>query len=120
MNNNTATLPWPPKELNPNQLRRLHWSVRSKKMSEYKDACYLIAKVSGIKPVKNPLLLIDFYPPNKARRDVDNCLSACKAGIDGLALALGMDDSLFKNYHIRLMDQIGGMVKVRLQENESI
>ena len=112
---NNVTLPWPPKELNPNQLRRLHWAVRSKHMSAYKEACYWLTKEAGMKAVERPLLVVEFYPPNKRRRDVDNCLAACKAGIDGVAEALGIDDSLLKNYHIKLMDQVGGYVKVRLE-----
>lgn len=74
-----------------------------------------MTKEAGMKAVEHPLLMVEFYPPNRQKRDVDNCLSACNAGIDGMAQALGIDDSLLKNYHIKLMDQIGGMVVVTLK-----
>lgn len=56
---------------------------------------------------------IDFYPPDRRRRDEDNAIAAMKHGLDGVANAIGVDDSRFKlvpYFH----EQIGGMVKIRL------
>ena len=35
---------------------------------------------------------ITFYPPDRRKRDLDNMLSAIKYGLDGIALASGVDD----------------------------
>ncbi len=39
---------------------------------------------------------IDFFPPNRARRDDDNAIAAFKAGRDGIADALKVDDARFQ------------------------
>lgn len=47
-------------------------------------------------PADGPIhVTLTFYPPDKRRRDLDGCISACKAYLDGLADALGVDDSRF-------------------------
>jgi crossover junction endodeoxyribonuclease RusA len=38
---------------------------------------------------------ITFCPPDKRRRDLDNIIASFKAGADGIADGLGIDDSLF-------------------------
>lgn len=106
-------LPWPPKELSPNA--RVHWSKRAKAAKAYRHACYVLtkqAKLSFPESAKGLHLWIDFYPPNRIRRDDDNLLSAFKAGRDGIADALGIDDRSFVSHPLVKAD-IGGMVKVR-------
>ena len=44
---------------------------------------------------------ITFIQPDKRRRDRDNLLAAMKSGLDGLAQALGVDDSEFEPVTIR-------------------
>jgi crossover junction endodeoxyribonuclease RusA len=39
---------------------------------------------------------LDFRPPDRRRRDLDNLLASMKAGLDGLADALGVDDSRWR------------------------
>lgn len=39
---------------------------------------------------------IVFVGPDKRRRDLDGCLSAIKSALDGIAQALGVDDSSFR------------------------
>lgn len=58
-------------------------------------------------------LWVDFYPPDRRHRDDDNLIASFKAGRDGIALALGIDDKRFRCYPY-VKNQIGGMVKVRL------
>lgn len=89
-------LPWPPKELNPN--KRMHWTQRNPHKVAYRDACHLLiykAKltVSGEGPIP---FTVDFYPPDKRHRDADNMISSFKAGQDGIANALGVNDRRFK------------------------
>jgi crossover junction endodeoxyribonuclease RusA len=38
-------------------------------------------------------LRFEFFPPDRRRRDIDGCIGALKAAIDGIAEALGIDDS---------------------------
>lgn len=89
------TLAWPPKELHPNS--RIHWAEKSKRTKAYRNAAGWATKASGDKVKGNGSihLHITFYPPNKRRMDLDGCLSAIKAGIDGIADGLGVDDSRF-------------------------
>ena len=52
-----------------------------------------------------------FYPPDRRRRDKDNLVACMKAAIDGLADALGVDDSRF-TYVYAYPEEIGGRVVV--------
>jgi len=87
---NHVILPWPPKELSPNSRKhRLH---TTKFRKGYKTACWAVAKEA--KPDRTKTHLdITFSPPDGRRRDLDNMLGSIKYGLDGLALALGVDDS---------------------------
>lgn len=112
---NQVLLPWPPKVLSPNA--RSHWATKSKAAKAYRYRCFLEAKAVRLAaPVGRVLLSLEFVPPNRQRRDDDNLLAAFKAGRDGLADALGVDDSLFVS-QVRLMtDEVcpGGAVRVTL------
>jgi crossover junction endodeoxyribonuclease RusA len=45
---------------------------------------------------QNLALTITFVMPDKRLRDTDNCLAAAKAGLDGMADALGINDRQFQ------------------------
>lgn len=60
-------------------------------------------------------LWLTFYPPDRRSRDDDNLIASFKAGRDGLALALGIDDKRFVTFPF-VHTQTGGMIKVRLTE----
>ena len=47
-------------------------------------------------PEKNIPVSLVFVAPDKRRRDLDGCLSASKSALDGIAQAMGVDDSRFK------------------------
>jgi len=86
---NTVTLPWPDKKLHPNSRtdRRHTTGIRKR----YKQACWALCKAS--KPDYTLTHLdITFHPPDGRRRDMDNMLGAIKYGLDGMALAMGVDD----------------------------
>lgn len=110
------TLPWPPRVLNPNQ--RAHWAVKAKAAKAYKAACWALAMEAkwpefewdGVSKVN---LWLAFYPPDRRHYDDDNCVRAFKAGRDGVALALGIDDRNFR-MHPLLHTDIGGFVKVKI------
>jgi crossover junction endodeoxyribonuclease RusA len=105
------TLPWPPKELSPNA--RQHWAVLAKAKKAYREACHWQAKAQGARPVQADRLAVRFvfYPPSRRRIDMDNCIARMKAGIDGLADVLRVDDSRWV-MSFEMADSIGGMVKV--------
>ena len=111
------TLPWPPKDLSPNA--RVHWTKKSKAAKAYRNECAWTVKASGSLPafgfVGAIFLEIEFYQPDKRARDLDNMLASIKSGIDGIADALGVNDSRFV-YQIRRAETIGGMVKVAISE----
>lgn len=111
---NEVTLPWPPKELSPNQ--KPHWAKKNKVAQEYKAACGWACKAAKLKAPDTDgkiFVWIDFYPPDRRRRDEDNAIAAMKHGLDGVAKAIGVDDSRFKLVPF-FHEQIAGMVKIRL------
>lgn len=94
----TVELPWPVRPLWPNW--RGHWAKKSVVVSKAKaDACYLTHGAMGfdVLPAGTEKLTvaITFRPPTRRRYDLDNALAACKAALDGIALALHVDDSRF-------------------------
>lgn len=117
-----VTLPWPPKQLSSNA--RLHWSVVSKAKAEYRKACWALALADGAKEFgshwpdgEKRSFHMDFYPPNHRRIDDANTAYRMKAGVDGVADALGVDDRFFRTSY-ELHDQIGGYVKVTIKRND--
>lgn len=112
-------LPWPPAECSPNA--RVHWSKKSRAAKAYRSACHLLAKQAGLRaPVGEALLVVEFVPPDRRRRDDDNLLAMFKAGRDGLADALGIDDNVFAT-QIRVSKETikGGAVRVRIEPVEA-
>ncbi len=112
-----VTLPWPPKELSPNA--RLHWAALSRVKKQYRAACHAQAYMAGIRPgdlgpAKKAAVSLTFYPPDRRARDQDNMMASMKAGLDGLADALGLDDRNFR-VTFDVADAIGGMVKVAIE-----
>lgn len=109
---NPIILPWPPRELHPNS--RTHWAKRAK----HTKACRTragwetkAAKISAPHEGKISVCLV-FCPPDNRRRDLDGCLSASKAFLDGVADGLGVDDSRF-NLSLEMGPVVsGGQVRV--------
>lgn len=103
--------PWPPKELNPNA--RVHWAVKSKHAKQMKQMAWAITMQAKPNITDGVRLEITFLPPTAQRFDIDNCLARCKSLIDGISLAIGIDDSAF---HISISKGepiTGGAVMVR-------
>jgi len=92
------TLPWPDSKLSPNH--RGHWSVVAKAKKSYRQQCKAIALAGGVGCLQGAsgsvLVHLTFVPPDKRRRDLDNLLASMKAGLDGVADAMGIDDSKWK------------------------
>lgn len=92
-------LPWPPKELMPNFKRRKHWSAYWAPTKQYRHTCWALTKAArmglcaGDVPVPCE---ITFHPPDRRKRDDDGMIGAFKAGRDGIADALLIDDNLLR------------------------
>jgi crossover junction endodeoxyribonuclease RusA len=95
-------LPWPPKELTPNFKRRKHWTVYRPFAQWYRRECAWLTKkhliVNGLAsaPAGLRIASVTFYPPDRRKRDDDGMIGAFKAGRDGVADALGVDDHSFR------------------------
>ena len=103
----SITLPWPPKELSPNfRTRSTRWIARVRK--DYRSACAEVAWQRGVQPGRGLRLdRIVFHPPTANIGDVDNYTARTKAGQDGLADAMGVDDKDFND----VPRSIGAVVK---------
>jgi crossover junction endodeoxyribonuclease RusA len=88
------TLPWPPKELSPNA--RTHFHAKARVAKNYREGAFWTA-FDCIAPESGPVhLTIEFRPPDKRKRDLDNMLASTKAGLDGIADALKINDERFE------------------------
>lgn len=114
----TFTLPWPPATLGPNS--RGHWRKGARDRKRFRSACYVTALDQGARTLQMPAdgpiaLTITLHPPCRRRRDLDNAIAAMKAGFDGLADALRVDDSRFTwSQPPKFAEQIGGFVRVEV------
>ena len=96
----TIELPWPVAALSPNH--RSKWdSIKARKTARnYAFAMASnalgplgIAKGSWVGPIAVGII---FHPSIDRERDVDNFQASQKAALDGIALALGVDDKHFR------------------------
>lgn len=86
-------LPWPSPDLSPNA--RIHWAVKAKAVKDARRDATIAARAAGIKRAcaRRASVTLTFSPPDSRRRDTDNMLSSCKGYCDGIADAIGIDDS---------------------------
>lgn len=99
-------LPWPPKELLPNKAHRRygHFGYKRKAKIARTLAWGLTAQALGpllrqYKADGDIVLRYQFQPPMRAGKaaDEDNVMAALKPYRDGIADALGVNDSRFRN-----------------------
>lgn len=86
-------LSWPPRDLHPNS--RPHYHAKASAAKAYREAAYWATKAARVDhghPDEGIPLKVQFYPPDKRRRDLDGMFSSVKAGIDGIADALQLND----------------------------
>jgi crossover junction endodeoxyribonuclease RusA len=114
-------LPWPDKRLTPNAKRRTHWTVyREPARKAREDACILacvsmsLARKKALAATEGKIpVTITFYPPDARHRDDDGMIGAFKHARDGIADALGVDDSRFRpTYHVAEPSKPGRVVVV--------
>jgi crossover junction endodeoxyribonuclease RusA len=112
-----VTLPWPNKVLSPNS--RAHWAVRSNAVGKARhNAFCLVLEQIGRREVEwpRPHLSWEFCPPSRRRYDVDNLIAQHKAAQDGIADALGIDDSRFVSTYQLGSPVKGGAVHVTIRK----
>lgn len=108
-------LSFPHKSLMPNRRLGQHWTkAHAAKVKARDDAFYATKEAMGpAKTAHSPFsgtdgyipLSVLFVTPTRVRRDWDGMAGAFKAQQDGIALALGIDDSRFKPV---LIDWVAG------------
>lgn len=112
-------LDFPPKDLFPNRASGKHWGSLYKLKSDYRESSTWLAKsqLGDWKHNGNPIVLtLAFHMPDKRWRDADNCLAAAKAGIDGLADALMVNDRIFNPIIVqRILGEKPGKLIITLE-----
>jgi len=95
----TIELPFPSSSLMPNRAAGQHWASLHAAKRTARDTAYALTKqaAKALKPMAGDVpLTLTFHAPDRRKRDRDNCLAAAKHQLDGVALALGIDDSQFE------------------------
>lgn len=111
-------LPWPSRDLHPNS--RVHWARKAKatKKARIEAQVATLASRSSLSPIpKNGALAlwVTWYPPDRRKRDDDGLIAAFKASRDGIADALGIDDSRFRVIpYLSDQPRKGGAVEVKI------
>jgi crossover junction endodeoxyribonuclease RusA len=117
-------LPYPPSALNPN--KRLHWAVKRKHTQAYRQKCMLMVwNQIGCQQLREFVIgyigdfkvSITFHKPDNRKRDDDNIIASFKAGRDGVADALSVDDNRFEvSYKVSKENVKGGLVVIEVSK----
>ena len=108
-----VVLPWPCRELSPNA--RVHWAKKARAAKTYGTiAAFEASQLKRPKGLKCVRVVIEFYPPDNRRRDLDNMLASMKPAIDGIAAAIGVDDSKWEISMKKGAAVKGGLVVVEV------
>lgn len=116
MNKADLFLPWPDRSLSPNA--RLHWSKVARAKKSARRAAYYTVLEAGIGKIDADRIRVRylFFPPSNRRYDLDNLIASMKAAGDGIADAIGIDDS---RWHLEIAPrgpiEKNGMVKIELE-----
>lgn len=97
-------LPFPDFSLSPNRKNGKHWTATNKAKNTRKEYAYWATRSALGREIAVTMpksLAVEFIAPTRRKFDLDNALSACKADIDGMCMALGMDDSEFETVILR-------------------
>jgi len=97
----TVTLSLPPKALSPNA--RAHWAAKAKAVQAYRGEAKLLARVAISEAGLDVpagwgdeiMVRATFWFRVERRRDRDNAQASLKSALDGIAEAMGVDDSRF-------------------------
>lgn len=110
-------LPWPDRLLHPNA--RPHWATKAKavKTARVTAGWAVMAETGGKRFASDRAKVrVEFAPPDNRRRDLDGMIASHKAAQDGIADALGVDDSKFEITYSISSPIKGGAVIVTISE----
>jgi crossover junction endodeoxyribonuclease RusA len=112
-----VTLSWPEKVLSPNA--RVHWRVRARAVKVCRSMALWLTREAVGWP-RGPhwasaAVNYTFCPPDKRARDRDNIIASLKSAQDGIADALGIDDSKFQTTYSMGSPVKGGAVIVTIR-----
>lgn len=112
------TLPWPDRKLSPNA--RVHWAQKSRAVKQYRAVARMLTvselNKTGDRPQGDVDIELAFYRPSRRAMDLDNRIASVKAGLDGVADALGIDDHKFRLSAEMMTDtKPGGAVVVTIR-----
>lgn len=100
-----VVLPFPDRRLNPNSAKGTHWAATSALRKKARSDAAWLTRAAGaglhFEPGQELALTITFVQPDRRARDRDNLLAASKPMLDGVADALGVNDSQFEPVTIR-------------------
>jgi crossover junction endodeoxyribonuclease RusA len=115
----SLTLPYPDRDLNPNS--RIHWATKARVTKAARhEAGWAVRRLLKAKPDwQRASVSLTFCPPDERRRDLQNCIGSAKALIDGIADALGIDDSRFDVRYAFGPVTKGGAVVVTIAQLET-
>ena len=111
------TLSWPDKALSPNG--RSHWAAKAKAAKRARSDAFHLAREAGFDTSTfadyggKLHLWIDCYAKTRNYPDADNVLASLKNSLDGIADALGVNDSRFQP-HPFVKVETGGKVVIRI------
>lgn len=114
------TLRWPDRRLSPNS--RTHWAVKAKAARAARLTAFGVTRHAmheqrvSFDGATRLAVAMEFVPPDLRRRDLDNAIAATKNDRDGIADAVGIDDSRFvTSYLLADEPKKGGEVRVTVR-----
>ena len=88
-----VVLPWPHKSLSPNA--RVHHLAKGREVKKHRQWARWATPARLHVEAERLSVAVTFNPPDERRRDRDNLMASVKSFLDGIADALGIDDSRF-------------------------
>lgn len=115
----SVALPWPDRRLHPNG--RIHWAPHAAAKKAARAYAHAItcatstpAQRAALKAAGAVNVSMTFNPPDNRRRDDDGMIASMKAARDGIADAIGVDDSKWRTSYAILGPVKGGRVVVEV------
>jgi crossover junction endodeoxyribonuclease RusA len=114
----TIVLPYPDRALWPNG--RAHYMAKNRAFQKAKADAGWAAKAARIRIGNSPIPIHLIVKP-KAKGpapDADNCVSACKAYLDGIAAAIGVNDRHFAAPTVEIATERTGQFIISIGETQ--
>lgn len=110
----TLTLPWPARQLHPND--RVVWQVKQSHIRTAREFAFYATQATetALRGFTGSMTVeYTFNPPNRAHRDLDNLIACEKSSLDGIMQGLGTNDNQIVKVSARWGDVVkGGSVDV--------